>query len=287
MGCWNETCGVSQLPIRDGDKVALFLLEPKREELTGGLNGFTYNTDLFSPVSIPLFGEYNDYGSLENIDQNGEYVFHYLHEKDKRLHGGVTQSFRTVKEYIDLIERGKFGNLQFMMVHADIYYALIDEVGSRFPYNEKKTIKEQFIDQANACLEQYKQAEKKDEWERELFFNFKLKDLNGFSRFYSSYELKLSSWLDLVVKKQEEQLLSEMTDLRLFFMAMNLGRKMWMPQGVKSQIQDYMVQRVIAEKVLEKEEEQKRRYIEQNEMDLSKEEDRDDYENCTRETIWL
>jgi hypothetical protein len=114
-----------------------------------------------------------------------------------------------------------------------------------------------------------------------------LKDFNGFSRFYSSYELNLRFWLPLVLQTQDEQLASEMTDFRLFQMAMNLGRKMWIPQGVKSQQQDYMIQRVIAEKVLEKEKEQKILYIEENKIDLSKEEDRKEYENCTRETLWL
>lgn len=287
MGCWNETCGVSQLPIRDGDKVALFLMEAKKGGLVGGYNGFTYNTDLFTPISIPLFGEYNDYGSLENIYGNEEYVFHFLQKRDKRLNGEDAQYFETSKEYLDLIERGEGGNLQFMMVHEDIYRAMIEEAGARFPYNEKKTIKEQFTDQANAYLAQYKQTGKKEEWERELFLNFTVKDFNGFTRFYTSYDLGLHDWLTLALKKEEQDLLNEMTDLRLFFIAMNLSRKMWMPQGVKSQQQDYMMQRVIADKIVEKEELQRRRYLEENTIDLSNEEDRDDYENCTRETLWI
>lgn len=34
MGCWNETCGLSGLPITKGDKVKLVFLLPKYRSMT-------------------------------------------------------------------------------------------------------------------------------------------------------------------------------------------------------------------------------------------------------------
>jgi hypothetical protein len=35
MGCWNETCGVTQLPITYGDEVVLYLLREYGYDGTG------------------------------------------------------------------------------------------------------------------------------------------------------------------------------------------------------------------------------------------------------------
>lgn len=60
MGCWNETCAISHLPIVDGQEtVGLFILE--KNEL----------------LFYPFEGTYNDYGALENIVEtpNTDYIF--------------------------------------------------------------------------------------------------------------------------------------------------------------------------------------------------------------------
>lgn len=74
MGCWNETCLVSNLPITVGDEVAMILLVPSHSFI----NGCGYrNNDFFKPCCLPIFGEYNDYGSVENIT-NDNYALEYL-----------------------------------------------------------------------------------------------------------------------------------------------------------------------------------------------------------------
>ena len=64
MGCWNATCNVSNLPIFWGDKVVLIPLVKVSSKETK-FNP-CYPTDNFIPLGFPIFGEYDDYGRLEN-----------------------------------------------------------------------------------------------------------------------------------------------------------------------------------------------------------------------------
>lgn len=60
MGCWNKTCGLSNLHITSGTPVYVFVLEDDRD------NSNCYATSLFSPLLLPFESEYNDYGGGEN-----------------------------------------------------------------------------------------------------------------------------------------------------------------------------------------------------------------------------
>lgn len=60
MGCWNQTCGISQIHIRGGEKVMIF---PVSSASYGGLH---YTTPFYTPLAVPFYGEYNDYGAAEN-----------------------------------------------------------------------------------------------------------------------------------------------------------------------------------------------------------------------------
>lgn len=61
MGCWNKTCGLSNLHITSGQKVTVFLLE-KNLVATDR----TYTTSFYHPALTPFYSEYNDYGGGEN-----------------------------------------------------------------------------------------------------------------------------------------------------------------------------------------------------------------------------
>lgn len=71
MGCWNGTCGITQLPIMVGDPVAVFLLIDNNSygQIRWSANGHYYPTDYFTPRSIQLYGEYDDYGWY-NFDEH-------------------------------------------------------------------------------------------------------------------------------------------------------------------------------------------------------------------------
>lgn len=60
MGCWNKTCGLSNLHITHGTPVYVFVLEESRD------NSNCYSTSLFSPLLLPFESVYNDYGGGED-----------------------------------------------------------------------------------------------------------------------------------------------------------------------------------------------------------------------------
>jgi hypothetical protein len=69
MGCWNETCGITHLPIHWNEPVRLFLLvgvgDPTEDHA-----GHCNTNDLWTPRFLPVKGVYSDYGSLENIEED-------------------------------------------------------------------------------------------------------------------------------------------------------------------------------------------------------------------------
>lgn len=63
MGCWNETCMISNLPILAGEECAIAILMDR-----GIPNEGVYPTDQYMPFAI-IHGEYDEYGRLENANE--------------------------------------------------------------------------------------------------------------------------------------------------------------------------------------------------------------------------
>lgn len=66
MGCWNETCMISHLPIYSGDRiVAIPIISSVFDvENTRGI----YSSDYWGIFLPPVRGTYDDYGSIENTN---------------------------------------------------------------------------------------------------------------------------------------------------------------------------------------------------------------------------
>jgi len=125
MGCWNATCGISQIAITHGTKVKVVIIQNK-EELPEA-SGFCYLSGYATPISFIIDGEYNDYGGIDNIDEEAyssklflEYFRRGLASGKIRVQGDNyydTSDFGTnpidysklgIKEVINnLIERGR------------------------------------------------------------------------------------------------------------------------------------------------------------------------------------
>jgi hypothetical protein len=75
MGCWNGSCFFTGLPIRHGDPAIIFPMI--QIETGGGQSG--YCSTLF-----PIEGEYNDYGSMENIKETS--LTNKLFQEIKKSH---------------------------------------------------------------------------------------------------------------------------------------------------------------------------------------------------------
>jgi len=61
MGCWNKTCGLSNLPILHGERTYVFVMEQ-----VNSVGDHCYSTHLYRPVLLPFESTYNDYGGGED-----------------------------------------------------------------------------------------------------------------------------------------------------------------------------------------------------------------------------
>lgn len=66
MGCWNQTCGISNLHIRAGQDVMVFAMVKNN-----GLDSLCYTTPFYAPVMLPFYAKYNDYGGGEDCTGYG------------------------------------------------------------------------------------------------------------------------------------------------------------------------------------------------------------------------
>lgn len=74
MGCWNGTCGVSQIHIRAGEEVVVFPLA------SVPASDLCYTTGFWSPFALPFYGQYDDYGNAEETHGIGlKYLLTELH----------------------------------------------------------------------------------------------------------------------------------------------------------------------------------------------------------------
>lgn len=89
MGCWNGTCGISQMAILSGEPTIGFLM--LRNHPDGwAANGHCYSTQYWCPLSLPIEGIYNDYGTLEDVDEtNWNYKLATDYIKDNVIEKGV------------------------------------------------------------------------------------------------------------------------------------------------------------------------------------------------------
>src|SRR5271165_3292639 len=66
MGCWNATCVVSNLHIKHGQRVAVFMISRKPK-----MYSYCYNNSYYTLCSLPFYAKYNDYGGGEDCSGPG------------------------------------------------------------------------------------------------------------------------------------------------------------------------------------------------------------------------
>jgi len=72
MGSWSVYCGTSNISITSGHECVLLPLKKN--------NRGNYSYSPYLPATLPIFGEYDDYGGLENIkeDENTKFIEEYF-----------------------------------------------------------------------------------------------------------------------------------------------------------------------------------------------------------------
>ena len=135
MGCWNGTCGITQIAITRDDPVVGFLLRKNFNGSVRSSGGFCHSTGFWSPFSLHIEGNYNDYGTLENVDEQD---WSFLFTLD-RLKQDVLEK-ENIDDYSDKsIKRDDINNWKYIgkAIHEDALELSVGRIwGGLYP-NEK------------------------------------------------------------------------------------------------------------------------------------------------------
>lgn len=151
MGCWNSTCAISGLPIMYHDRVKLiFIWASHVVPKPGSNNPISPSSpdDTWSAISLVVSGKYNDYGSIEDIEESIFVDAALQVFQNKKQSGSLkvevdkyetNSDFNTMEEFIDMVERGRvsvknlykqkddpeFAQLAFCMIKEDIWNTIL------------------------------------------------------------------------------------------------------------------------------------------------------------------
>lgn len=263
MGSWHETCGITQLPIQEGEDVALFILEEYKGYVSEK-NGFTASHHLYNPIGPPVFGRYNEYGTIDNISDDGNLIYKHMIKKLKTEYelieiganktivlSNETRDINSINEIVKLLERGLIKGIKFMLVHMELYDELVYKIGeqkivelSEFIYtseniNRKNT---KFRDKIMGDIQDYENIVKSNKnlpmfiLEDQLIENYYFKYTNDYLNYYRNEQLFKESF-----KKR-------MCKFIIFDYIMNSARKLWVPQsGAGSQTLAFDISGIIAD----------------------------------------
>jgi hypothetical protein len=166
MGCWNKTCGITQLPIMAGEPVVYFIIYQ-----SGKADNFPcYSSSLgWSIIPIPIYGKYDDYGGCED-DPNQEYKYSFIKQALSSHLVDCRDDFeKSQTEYNDPFVNGesishcvnrnvwKLGHnkseMSIFMIHREVYEKLTEYVTS---FSGKKIYVNDVIKYYNNVLEKTK-----------------------------------------------------------------------------------------------------------------------------------
>lgn len=235
MGCYNETDGITQLPINYGDKVRVFILAYQNHEIEG--SGTSYSNEIWCPLSVGIQGTYNDYGGIENIVENfdTEIIINRLKEGLVYFKGKITIE-NIVYELQDPVyfklPMVKESQLGVMFVLEEIYQAMVSfdpikahYLSSGYKYKSySQILKEDF-------KYWYETLVNKNLFDRCEFFSSDSRD-----RAHIPYREML---LDLHEKNTPfeddkiQTICKSLTEFAMFNHSMHAGRKFWHPQTGK------------------------------------------------------
>lgn len=94
MGCFNVACNLSGLPIYHHDKVLAVVCIPNTATYRSDVS-MCYSTDIKYPCLFPVRGEYDDYGGIEKVKEDGGTIVscEFLDEKINRNEIKYTESY--------------------------------------------------------------------------------------------------------------------------------------------------------------------------------------------------
>lgn len=310
MGCWNQTCAVSNLPIMVGDEVVLLPLISSGN--TENVGTTYYDTDCFAPLSMPIYGEYNDYGGVESVrtnvvneellkhlkffTENGNYK---ITEEDisKAYKRSVFKSLKYItSEICDLLPKTQmewdgveeFANtityepcfveyrsklsgdfeyriISYMMIHRDLYDAMVKNVSQRIPYDKDKCYRDLYRERIKKYIEKCRM---KKRMRKEAIENAETKEQKDMAEVYDMMDnypfnnhasnlricdnitpaIGYNFLIEKLIEEDNNELMEEILDSIMFKEALSIARKGYLVNtGLGSQSREYQMHKVIAD----------------------------------------
>lgn len=262
MGSYDETCGITQLPIKHGDKVRLFVLSCNQS-----LDDISFCAAQWSPISPPIKGNYNNYGSIENIRTN-EIVNSFLSQLKSnwvpfksKLETVPSPNEITLNDALKWIVRGKVNYnsnnkvslLSTMMILEDVYKAMVDSNPDKCKLSE--SIKSWY----ESGLSLIKDDEKANVNNKELVaLSLSLSSDMFFNKWTNGTNLFKLPLIKLIANKvpysdtKVQRLVLPLLRSMQFELSFSQARKLWTPQAGSSHdcLEIYKVINQASEKII-------------------------------------
>ena len=206
MGCWNGTCYISKLPIHYGENVVMILVREREFKRRGECPHTCYPTDFYAPFGYPIYGKYDDYGGVEDIE-NAKEVLEYLKTVEiHRVRKDYDDDNKTKDEIIEITEENLDDTLNEIMhsgyfvennaiegffVKRELYDLLIENASSRKIYGKNETI----AHQTERLLKKEIAKINDEKFENEFEKRYALHELYRFATLseYCDYEWEITS----------------------------------------------------------------------------------------------
>jgi hypothetical protein len=276
---------MSHLPLMPGDDIRIFILAPNYPDQKDGLT--CYPNDRYTPIGFPIFAEYDDDVQVRNIREINEYNNRYFHEfatvyvkkNYSMMVNDEEQLFFEKYEWTDTEEfvrdviygqlyvdrDGKKMRLEHVMVHGKLYHNLIKNISNRIPYGQTETFGNLMERKILKTIEWLKED---DEAIAALKSNEKLMAMFGergitlpcFKRFTDRIHIdQFTRWNSLdkmaryLIETDDYCIFDDILNYIIWNQVMHYSRYGYhCISGGGSQCQEMMLQKVIADFVLEK-----------------------------------
>ena len=282
MGCWNEVCMMSGLPILYNEPVYAFVLMPRVDVTREG--AVCYKDDKYVPVGFPIKGKYNDYGGIDDIqyleilDRFFQTSFDYLTEyTDEDFNKTfVKYEWESMQKFIDDIAsrdvytrlaNGNVHRLALTMIHCELYDSLLEEISHRVPYSYYDNLRD--LTEVKIRKHMYLLRESKEEFAKRF-------GVGGMSlaRFTDTYfhgntaYLFMNRFADIYLETNADVIIQNMTDYMLWMYVMDLANKGYLCTTTGGQDQEYRIPHIIAEYIISRCKMREIEYERDNEGDI-------------------
>lgn len=142
MGCFNINGGISKLPISYGDDCFLLIGLYNKSIQDSFLDSYGF---LFTPIALPIYGKYDDYGRIENIikDKNVEVIEAFFDDSIENIINLIDDKI-SGREYYIKKNKDTYTKYNTKLDLNKSYYDLRYVIDHKFVYDTISTMETDF-----------------------------------------------------------------------------------------------------------------------------------------------